>query len=347
MEYLDKETLIKIIAGFAVVVSAFIAGMLGFFAQWKLKQLDLAQVQRKEKENQKLKFYIPLLRCLYELDDRFIRIFMNLDADWLDSKYLDAIKEKKGFALNPKEKGYFIISSIYLIACFFGVTEAIKKGVDTTKLSIDRKKPKGVYSWARKKINKLFKAREQYDIFQFDPDITIVCRLLQNKELFKKYITSKNFTKELKDAHEIHKHIQHSIGEMMLEKDGDDKYRVKSFREFYELYINDETFRFWFILIEGYFADLSNFDATKKLEKKAEIKNDIRPLRLLAIQYWCRKLMSNISKELELDELNFETRKPDEVLKNADIDEDLRNIISSYKLDNSETYLLGLKLNND
>ncbi len=347
MENLDKDTLIKIIAGFAVVVSAFIAGMLGFFAQWKLKQLDNAQVQKKEKEGQKLKFYIPLLRCLYELDDRFIRIFKNLDTDSLDAKYLEAIKEKKGFALNPKEKGYFIISSIYLIGCFFGVTEAIKKGVDTTKLSINRKKSKGKWNRFKKKLKGIFTSKKSYDIFQFDPDITIVCRLLQNKELFYVYIASKSFTKGLKDANEIHKQIQHSIGEMMLEKDGDDKYRVKSFREFYELYINDEAFRFWFVFIEGYFTDLSNFDAAKEFEKKAEMKNDIRPLRLLAIQYWCRKLMSNISKELELDELNFETRKPDEVLKNAKISDDLKTLITSYKLDNSETYLLGLKFNND
>lgn len=344
---MDKETFIKILQIFAVVLAAFVAGMLGFYAQWKVKQFENKQTQKKEKESQKLKFYIPLLRCLYELDDRFIRMFKNLDDDWLDSKYLEAIKKKEGFAKNPKEKGYFIISSIYLIACFFGVTEAIKKGVDTTKLSLDRKRNKGFRHWFNKKIKPLFKTKRGYDIFQFDPDITIVCRLLQNKELFINYISTKNFTKDLKDAHEIHKQIQHSIGEMMLEKDGEDKYRVKSFREFYEQYINDEAFQFWFILIEGYFTDLCKFDSSKKFEKKAEFKNDIRPLRLLAIQYWCRKLMSNISKELELDELNFETRKPDEVLKNAEISDDLKNLITSYKLDNSETYLLGIKLNND
>jgi hypothetical protein len=338
----DNDTLLKIMAGFAVVF----AGILGFFAQLIVKKIDNNFVQRKEKENQKLKFYIPLLRCLYELDDRFIRIFQNLDKDWLSAKYLEDIKQKKGFAENPKEKGYFIISSIYLIGCFFGVTEAIKKGVDTTRLSFNRKRTIRLPKWMSKKFRVIFKSRIHYDIFQFDPDITIICRLLQNKELFNHYISSKNYTKP-KDANEIHKHFQHSIGEMMLEKVGDDKYRVKTFREFYELYINDDSFRFWFILIEGYFTDLCNFDASKKFEKKAELKNDIRPLRLLAIQYWCRKLMSNIAKELELDELNFETRKPDEVLKSAEVDNDLNKLISSYKLENSDTYLLGLKINND
>ena len=342
----DQDTLFKILTGCAVVISAFIAGMLGFYAQWKVKQFEHAQIQKKEKESHKLKFYIPLLRCLYELDDRFIRIFKNLDADWLDSKYLDAIKEKKGFAENPKQKGYFIISSIYLIACFFGVTEAIKKGVDTTRLSRNRRAPKGLRR-VLANITSFFRIKQEYDIFQFDPDITVVSRLLQNKELFYSYISERNFTDKVKDANEIHRHIQHSIGEMMLEKEGEDKYRVKSFREFYEQYISDSSFQFWFILIEGYFTDLCNFDPSKKFEKKAEFKNDVRPLRLLAIQYWCRRLMRNISKELELDELHLETRKPSEVFTSTDASDDLKNLITSYKLDNYETYLLGLKFTNE
>lgn len=343
---MDKETLIKILQPTATVFSVLVAGLLAYIANWNLKRLENRNAEKKDKEKERLKYFIPLLRCLYELDDRFDRIFKNLHEDWLDSKYLDSIKNKQGFADNPKEKGYFIISSIYMIAYFFGVTEAIKKGIDTTKLSLDRKKSKGILNKIGTQIDKLFTDHSESDIFNFDPDITIICRLLQNKELFYKYMASKDF-KNPKDANEIHKHIQHSIGEMMLEKDGDDGYRVKSFREFFDLYMKDDSFRFWFILIEGYFTDLAHFEKSKEFEKKAELKNDIRPLRLLAIQYWCRILMSNIAKVLEFDEMNFETRKPEEVFETQKISKDLKDLIIGYKLNNSETYLLGLKLNND
>ena len=342
---MDKETIIKILQPTAYIFSALLAGMIAYWANWNLKKLENRNTEKKEKEKERLKYFIPLLRCLYELDDRFDRIFKNLHEDWLDNKYLQSIKESKGFAINPKEKGYFIISSVYMIAYFFGVTEAIKKGVDTTKLTLDGKKRKGINKLLHK-ISKFFSYETQSDIFTFDPDITVICRLLQNKELFYNYMKSKDFSNP-KDANEIHKQIQHSIGEMMLEKDGDDGYRVKSFREFFDSYIKDENFRFWFILIEGYFVDLAHFDKSKEFEKKAELKNDIRPLRLLAIQYWCRILMSNIAKVLEFDEMNFETRKPDEVLENQKLSKDLKELIVGYKLNNAETYLLGLKLNND
>ncbi|MCK9425997.1 MAG: hypothetical protein M0Q21_08175 [Ignavibacteriaceae bacterium] len=344
MEQLDKETVIKILTAFAVIVAAFVAGMLGFFAQLILKRFDNLLAGKKEKENQKLKFYIPLLRCLYELDDRLDRIVnKQLDSNWLDAKYLDDIKNKKGFASNPNNTGYFIISSIYLIASFFGLTEAIKKGVDTTKFSYNHKTI--VKYWNKLKIiaNKTLGLKQNQNIFQFDPDISIISRIFVHPDLFNNYIQTKSLIAPV-DACKLHKHIQHSIGEMMLEKDGEDKYRVKSFREFYDSYIMDEGFRFWFVLIENLFCNLSNFQKNKSIEKKVELKNDIRPLRLIAIQYWCRILMKNISKELDLDELNLETRPPDDVLIN--LSDELKSTIKSFKLDNTQTYLLGLKLNN-
>lgn len=336
MYSLDKETIIKILAAFAVIVAAFIAGMLGFFTQWKLKQFDNALAQKKEKENQKLKFYIPLLRCLYELDDRLDRIInKQLDSNWLDTKHLDDIKTKKGFAANPNNTGYFIISSIYLIASFFGLTEAIKKGVDTTKFSYNYKTITKIWNKLKVMVKKILRMKQTQNIFQFDPDISSISRIFVHPDLFKSYIQNKSLTNPV-DACKLHKHMQHSIGEMMLEKEGEDKYRVKSFREFYNSYVSDESFRFWFVLIENLFCDLSNFQKDKSMEIKVQLKNDIRPLRLIAIQYWCRILMKNISKELDLDELNLETRPPDDVLNS--LGEDLKHTIKSFKRDNSQRY---------
>lgn len=345
MGNLDKETIIKILQVIGVVVAAFVAGMLGFLAQWKLKRFENALTQKKEKENQRLKFYIPLLRCLYELDDRIDRIInKQLDSNWLDAKHLEDIKQKKGFAENPNNTGYFILSSIYLIASFFGLTEAIKKGVDTTKFSYNHKSITKFWNKLKIRVKKILGLKQTQNIFQFDPDISSISRIFVHPDLFSSYIRSKSLIDPI-DACKLHKHIQHSIGEMMLEKVGEEKYRLKSFREFYDAYISDETFRFWFVSIENLFCDLSNFQKNKTTEMKVELKNDIRPLRLVAIQYWCRILMKNISKELDLDELNLETRPPDKVLEG--FSSELQNIIKSFKPDNSQTYLLGLKLNND
>lgn len=342
---LDKETTIKLITAFGVVIAAFIAGMLGFFAQWKVKQFENTLTLKREKENQKLKYYIPLLRCLYELDDRLDRIInKQLDSNWLDAKHLEEIKRKKGFAENPNNTGYFIISSIYLIGSFFGLTEAIKKGVDTTKISYNHKTVSKIWNKVKIRIKKVLCINQEHNIFQFDPDISIISRIFVHPDLFKGYIQSRELINPL-DACKLHKHIQHSIGEMMLEKEGDDKYRVKSFREFYNLYVADEPFRFWFVPLENLFCDLSNFQKEKTLEMKVKLKNDIRPLRLIAIQYWCRMLMKNISKELDLEELNLETRPPEDVL--TGLGEELKTIIRTFIPDNSQTYLLGLKFNNE
>lgn len=335
----SNVVVVAIITAFSAIFATFLAGILAFWGQRKLKKLENATAERKEKEHQKLKFYIPLLRCLYELDDRFERILNNLETDWLNGEYLENIKNGKGFALDPNNKGYFIISSIYLIASFFGLTEAIKRGVDTSKLTRNKIKITflidKLYRWAIKKLNLV----ETIKIFQFDPDVTKVCRLFQYEELFKCYMTSKTLVNP-KDACKLHKHIQHSIGEMMLEKESVGEFRIKSFREFYDAYVSKKSFRFWFTLIENLFTDLSNFEKEKNIEKKVEMKNDIRPLRIIAIQYWCRILMKKISKELNLEGLGLQTRPADDVLET--LGDELADTIREYKLDYSAAYLLSV-----
>ena len=324
MENTNIEIWKIIVPAIMVIFSVVVGWLLSFVSQKKLKLFDVS-LSKKEREEQEIKFYIPLLRCLYELDDRFIRIFSNLHTDWLSKKYLDDIKKGIGFASNPRDKGYFFISTIYLIGCFFGVSEILKKRVDTKKMTITKNE------------------NNKYSVSLFDSDITKICRLFQDKELFYNYNTSKNFTNPT-DACEIHKHFQHSIGEMMIEKTENENYRVKSFQEFYTQYVSDEAFRFWFVLVEGYFSDLTNFDKDKTLEKQAELKNDIRPLRLKAIQFWCRKLIENIISEFNLSEVNFEERKSNKSIENH-ISDDLKKLIQEFNPKNKQTYLLGLNIN--
>lgn len=304
------EVIKIVIPAIVALLSVAIGAILTLLVQKKIKIFDffLNEKERKEEES---KFYLQLLRYLYDLDDRLKRILQNLHTDWLDSKYLNEIKTHKGFAENPKNKGYLFISTIYMIGCFFGVTAMIRKRVDIKRNSVEKRK------------------HNKIDIFQFDQNIKIISRLFQDTKLFEKYCRNKNFA-DYKDAN-IYKHFQHSIGEIMIEKISETNYRVKSFKEFYESYINEESFRFWFILIEEYFTNLCNFETNKELEKQAELKNDIRPLRLIAIQYWCRRLMERILEESNAIELSFENRKPDDLL-NEKLSEELKELISNYNL---------------
>ena len=82
----------------AALLAAIIAGIMGFSLHYWLEHYKKRRYEKKEKANLRLKYFIPLLRNLYELDDRISRILTNLDKDWLDRKYLEQIKEKKGFA---------------------------------------------------------------------------------------------------------------------------------------------------------------------------------------------------------------------------------------------------------
>lgn len=331
----------KIIGLLTAVILLLVGSIVTYISQYKLKEYDRSIVRRKERENKKIKFYIPLLRNLYDIDDRFKRILSNLDKDWLSKDYLDLIKEKKGFAKDPTEKGYFIISSIYLIASFFGIYEATKRGVNITNIL-----KKG--NWLKRNFQKLtewgcqkLNIYHRKNLFQFEPEINKISRLFQFEELFKEYMTSKKLIDPV-DSCKLHKHIQNSIGEMMLIKTKRGHFRIKSFREFYTNYIEDEQFRFWFVLIENMFNDLSNFQKDKNIETKVEIKNDIRPLRIIAIQYWCRILMGNIAKELELSIHNYETRPAEQVLENLSCE--LKTIIKNYKLQTKDVYISGLNL---
>jgi len=332
---------LKYIIAFASIIAVVISGFVSVVVQVILKGYDSKQSEKNKRKSKKTKFYIPLLRCLYELDERISTIIDHLHTDWLSEKYLTEIKDKKGFAADPNKKGYFIISSIYLVASFFGLSETIKKDIDATKFSYEKHRIRKIWGKILARVPAAWKAKQKPSIFQFNPEITKVYRLFQQEELFKGYLSSKSLTNP-RDASKIHKHIQRSIGEMMLEKEGEKGYRVKSFREFYEAYINDETFRFWFVLIENLFIDLINFPEEKSLEAKVETKRDIRPLRIITIQYWCRVLMENISQELDLTKFNFQTRQPSAIVEN--LSTDLKNTITKYRPNKFDSYILSSSL---
>lgn len=324
---------------FAGLIVAFILMLIGLYGGLIVKQFENKLDKKKQKANQRLKFYLPLLRFSYDLDRRIGHILKELHSDWLNSTHLEKIKNTQGFAINPNEKGYFIISCVYMFACFFGWAEAIKKGVDTIRPFSEKSFISRWLFRIKKNIYSFFSISERKNIFLFDPDISIVSKLFQYEELFNDYVTFKKLTSP-RDACKLHKQLQYSIGELMLEKDGHENFRIKSFREFFEYYVQDEKFRYWFIILENLFTDLNGFEKDKHIETQVEMKNDIRPLRLLAIRYWCRVLMKNMSKELDID-----THKPDEVLEG--ISDKLKETIKSVKIEKLESYLLGIRINNN
>lgn len=338
MENFDNETIIKIYAAFAVIAAALVAAILGLYGNLKIKQFEIEVQNRKERDRQRLKFYLPLLRFAYTLDRRIGHIITTLDTDWLSKSHLEKIHSKEGFALSPNEKGYFIISSIYIFACFFGWSEAIKKGVDATKPFSEKNRLRKLLSRTKRRIYSRLNISDKPSIFLFDPDISVVSKLFQYEELFNDYLVSMTLTNP-RDASKLHKQFQYSIGELMLEKDGED-FRCKSFREFFDAYLDDKKFRYWFAPLENLFIDLSDFEKGKALEIQVQMKNDVRPLRLLAIRYWCRVLMKNMSEQL-----NIETKPPDEVLDG--ISESLKKTIKSVKIEELESYLLGIRISHE
>src|ERR1700729_2997851 len=229
MKPIDPDTLVKIYAAFAVVVAALITALFGYYLQIKIKRIELQAQARKEKALQRLTLLLPLLRFSYELDGRIGRILAVLDTDWLKSTYLEKIRNEEGFAKNPLETGYFIMSSVYVFACFFGWTEAIKKGVDATESFSERTHINKWVSQLSRRFKLLIGLPSEPHIFFFDVDISVVRRLFQYQELFHAYSTSKKLTTP-KDASKLHRHFQNSIGEMMLQRDGDN-FRCKTFRE--------------------------------------------------------------------------------------------------------------------
>ncbi len=336
---MSQEQLLQgVLAAIAVILAALLAAMLANYGNVKIKQLEIQAQAERDKANKRIKFYLPLLRFCYTLDRRIGHILKELHSDWLSKKYLDNIQSNQGFAVNPNEKGYFIASSMYVFACFFGWSEAIKKGVDVTK-PFSRSPIRKFLSKIKKRVYTFLRITDRRNIFIFDPDISIVFKLFQYEELFKEYLVSKTLA-DPRDASKMHKQFQFSIGELMLEKEGEDSFRCKSFREFFEAYVNDEKFRYWFTPLENLFIDLCGFPAGKDLETQVIMKNDVRPLRLVAIRYWCRVLMRNMSEEL-----GIETPPPDEALEG--ISQQLKRIIKSVEIEKLESYLLGVRFDNE
>jgi len=224
------------------------------------------------------------------------------------------------------------MSSIYTLACFFGWCEAIKKGVDSTKSNTRKTRlPQRLLKYKRLVYARLH-IREQTGVSLVDPNISLISRLFQSEELFDVYMTSRKLTLP-RDACKMHRHFQYSIGELMLEKDSHDTIRCKSFREFFDAYLNDVRFRYWFAPLENVLIDLTNFQEGKDIETQVEMKNDIRPLRLLAIRYWCGILMKDMAQRLDI-----EMPAQDDTLKG--ISEELKRIIVSAKPEALETYLI-------
>jgi hypothetical protein len=319
----------------AAVIAAVLGSALTLYGSFILKRFENRIQKIKESTSQRLKYHLPLLRFTYQLDKRIGHILTELHSDWLDAAHLEKIRKADGFASNPNEKGYFIISSIYMFACFFGWAEAIKQGFVITRPLSEKSKTAKIFSKFKKFAWWLLGVKTKSNVFQFDPEISAVSKLFQHEELFNDYMTSKTL-KSPRDACKLHKLIQHSIGELMLQKDGLDNFRLKSFREFFEAYLKDEKFRFWFVLLENLLIDLSRFELGKDIETQVQMKNDIRPLRLLAIRYWCRILMKNMSQELDI-----ETPSCDEVL--LGVSSELQNIIKSFKIELVESYSLGIR----
>jgi hypothetical protein len=336
---MTQNILETVFTAIAVIFAALVAAILGLYGNLKIKQYEIDTQIEKDKSEQRLKFYLPLLRFSYTLDRRIGHILTTLHEDWLSKSHLEKIHNNQGFALDPNEKGYFIVSSIYIFACFFGWSEAIKKGVDATQPFSKKSDLRKQLSKIQKKIKTLLKIPEKKNVFLFDPDISMVSKVFQYKELFQEYLISKTLTNP-KDANELHKQFQYSIGELMLEEDGDGGFRCKSFREFFEAYLNDAKFRYWFVPLENLFVDLSNFEKDKDLETQILMKNDVRPLRLLAIRYWCRVLIKNMSEQLDI-----ETKPPSEVLNG--VSDKLKTAIQSVEIEKLESYLLGVRINNE
>ncbi|HEX3068307.1 MAG TPA: hypothetical protein VHX14_07010, partial [Thermoanaerobaculia bacterium] len=186
---MDGETYFRVTAAFAALFAALLGGLVGFYAQVKVKSLDFRAETRKSKASQRLSLYLPVLRFCYEFDSRLGRILKNLHTDWLRGSYLAQIQKGKGFADDPRETGYFVMSSVYELACFFGWTEAMRLHVDATKRSSER-------SRLRRYVSKLWRAlrnrlpgqHKPAPIYFFDHDISLLRRLFQHQELFNVYV---------------------------------------------------------------------------------------------------------------------------------------------------------------
>ncbi len=113
-----EDTLIRIVAACAVVLAALVGTLVGFVAQKRLKRYEMRAQTLRDRAVQRLALQVPLLRFCYELDSRIGRILSVLHEDWLSETHLDRFRTNEGFAKDQREKGYFIVSSVYIFACF-------------------------------------------------------------------------------------------------------------------------------------------------------------------------------------------------------------------------------------
>lgn len=300
---------------FIIGVLVVVLGGLGTLGTWLWQIFLENKKDQMERGNRKMKLYKPFIMFLYDFDSRLKKILDSQEPDWFNSKYLNNIKKKKGFAVDPNQKGYYILSSIYLVASFFAYAEIIQKDVEIAKYKIKVQKKKKQY---KEEIN------------YFHPNVLKICGLFRDSSIFKNYLESNDFSNPT-DASDIRRHFQHSIGEMMLKKDKNNEFVVKTFKEFFDSYIVDKSFSFWLSKIDGLFVDLPKFD-------EIYIKNDIRPFRIIAIQYWCRKLMEKIFEELDIKEKPESSKK---VLDRLN-DKYVQEIIKNYQQKASTSELMGI-----
>ncbi len=343
---LDPSTIANIIVVVAAIIGAFAGAILAYYSSWRIKRFETKLQEKKERATERLKFHIPFLRLCSALDRRIGRLLLHLNTDWLDYKYLEKINRGEGFAADQKEIGYFFISSVYLFACFFGWSEAVKKRIDSMRPYSERKGISRIFSISKRRFTEKLGIQKVKHTFIFDRDISAVSKLFQYEEFFKIYLTKKKFVTPRDAAYKLHKQLQYSIGELMLIEDGLGNFRCKTFREFLEKYVQDEKFRYWFFPIVNLLADLSHFQAHKDIETQSEMKNDIRPLRILAIRYWIRVLMQNMSKELGIN-----LPLPDEVLKGDKdreaVSDELKEAIKSFSIEEVDTFRLGVDFSNE
>lgn len=279
---MNTEVMTVFWTGFFVCISV----LLTIIGQVVVKRFDIS-LNKKTRKQKETNLYYPLLLFLVDFDKRINSIFINIHEDWLSSDTIAKIKKKEGFAKDPTDNsGYFFISLMYRFGRFFGIIKMIEtiKG-NEVKISDTAK------WWKCKKNNKKDNT--------IDDCIQKLTSLFQNKFFFDNVYPDKKWHKrnepkqdnDTKDGAEIHTLIQETIGEMMIKNTNN--FDLITFKDFCELYTKQEEkyFQTWFSYIEQYLSDLQLEKNNKTIEAKCEDKNDIRLLRLKAIQYWCRQLI--------------------------------------------------------
>jgi len=327
--------------GFFVCISI----ILTIIGQIVVKRFDIS-LNRKTQKKKEMDIYYPLLACLYDMDKRINSIFNNIHEDWLSSDVINQIKTKKGFAEDPTDNsGYFFISLMYRFGRFFGTLRTI----ETIKNELKNSKKKK--SWICEKWQKLWeKSNDKSDTT--DDYIHRVTSLFQSKFFFDECYKGQEWYKrnepkqsdDTRDGVEIHTLVQETIGEMMIADISN--YRLKTFKEFCDAYTiqgeENATFRIWFSYIEHYLSDLKleKSDGTtqnpRTLEVKCKQSKDVRPLRLKAIQYWCRKLIANIKENYPDFEVQFkENLSADDLFAASEETENKKQLYVGTKLTNA------------